>query len=194
MRVTTGNIVALATIAAIGFGWARAHDAKVRADALAEARADSLHAALATGDSIRGLLQAKALALDSLKQAQARHYERDRVTLAAADRRVDSTRSVLDSLLRSLPDTAPLAIAITNERIAGASCRLALASCDSLGVLLTHEVANRDSVIAILEPAQQRLRAMWEQAEKRSRPGFFGRLRIGLPFAAAGLILGVLIK
>jgi len=107
--------------------------------------------------------------------------------------RADSTASILDSLLRVLPDSAPLAIAIVNERVAGQSCRYALASCDSLGVLLTHEVANRDSVIAILEPAQQRLRAMWAAAEKRSRPGLFARIRIGLPFAAAGVIVGALI-
>jgi len=177
----------------IGFAWLKAHDGQIRANALAEARADSLRMALATGDSIRGLLQARALALDSLRQAQAQHYQRDRAVLAVANRRNDSTAAVLDSVLVSLPDTAPLAIAITNERIAGASCRLTLASCDSLGVLLTHEVANRDSVIAILEPAQQRLRAMWAAAEKRSRPGLFGRIRIGLPFAAAGVIVGALI-
>ena len=173
--------------------WLKAHDGQIKAAALAEMRADSLHAALATGDSIRGILQAKALALDSLRQAQAQHYQRDRAVLAVANRRNDSTAAVLDSVLVSLPDTAPLAIAIVNERVAGQSCRYALASCDSLGVLLTHEVANRDSVIAILEPAQQRLRAMWAAAEKRSRPGLFARIRIGLPFAAAGIIVGALI-
>ena len=177
----------------IGFAWLKAHDGQIRANALAEARADSLRMALATGDSIRGLLQAKALALDSLKQAQARHYLISKNITRTAQARADSTAAVLDSVLVSLPDSAPLAIAIVNERVAGQSCRYALASCDSLGVLLTHEVANRDSVIAILEPAQQRLRAMWAAAEKRSRPGFFGRLRIGLPFAAAGVIVGALI-
>ena len=173
--------------------WLKAHDGQIKAAALAEMRADSLHAALATGDSIRGILQAKALALDSLRQAQAQHYQRDRAVLAVANRRNDSTAAVLDSVLVSLPDTAPLAIAITNERIAGASCRLTLASCDSLGVLLTAEVANRDSVIAILEPSLASTRRLWAAAEKRSRPGFFGRLRIGLPFAAAGVIVGALI-
>ena len=177
----------------IGFAWLKAHDGQIRANALAEARADSLRMALATGDSIRGLLQARALALDSLRQAQAQHYQRDRAVLAVANRRNDSTAAVLDSVLVSLPDTAPLAIAITNERIAGASCRLTLASCDSLGVLLTAEVANRDSVIAILEPSLASTRRLWAAAEKRSRPGFFGRLRIGLPFAAAGVIVGALI-
>jgi len=177
----------------IGFAWLKAHDGQIRANALAEARGDSLRRELATGDSIRGLLQAKALALDSLKQAQARHYLISKNITRTAQARADSTAAVLDSVLVSLPDSAPLAIAIVNERVAGQSCRYALASCDSLGVLLTHEVANRDSVIAILEPAQQRLRAMWAAAEKRSRPGFFGRLRIGLPFAAAGVIVGALI-
>ena len=177
----------------IGFAWLKAHDGQIRANALAEARGDSLRRELATGDSIRGLLQAKALALDSLKQAQARHYLISKNITRTAQARADSTAAVLDSVLVSLPDTAPLAIAIVNERVAGQSCRYALASCDSLGVLLTHEVANRDSVIAILEPAQQRLRAMWAAAEKRSRPGLFGRIRIGLPFAAAGVIVGALI-
>jgi len=178
----------------VGAGlWVKGYGDKRASEALAEARADSLHTALATGDSLRGLLRAKALALDSMKRSQAQHYQRDRAVLAVATRRNDSTAAVLDSVLRALPDTAPLAIAITNERIAGASCRLALASCDSLGVLLTAEVANRDSVIAVLEPAHQRLREMWEQAEKRSRPGLFGRLRIGLPFAAAGVLIGALV-
>jgi hypothetical protein len=186
--------VFLLIAAGLAWGWVRSYGNKRASDALAEARGDSLRRELATGDSIRGLLQAKALALDSLRQAQAAHYQRDRAVLAVANQRNDSTAALLDSVLRALPDTAPLAVAITNERIAGASCRLALASCDSLGVLLTAEVANRDSVIAILEPAQQRLREMWAAAEKRSRPGFFGRLRIGLPFLGLGAGIVLLFK
>jgi hypothetical protein len=173
--------------------WVKGYGDKRASDALAEARADSLHAALETGDSIRGLLDTHRDTIRTLRTAQAAHYQRDRAVLAVANQRNDSTAAVLDSLLRSLPDTAPLAIAITNERIAGRSCRYALASCDSLGVLLTAEVANRDSAIAILEPSLASTRRLWEAAEKRSRPGFFGRLRIGLPFAAAGVLVGVLI-
>jgi len=173
--------------------WLKAHDGQIKAAALAEMRADSLHAALATGDSIRGLLDTHRDTIRTLRTAQAVHYQRDRAVLAVANRRNDSTAAVLDSVLVSLPDTAPLAIAITNERIAGASCRLTLASCDSLGVLLTHEVANRDSVIAILEPSLASTRRLWAAAEKRGRPGLFARVRIGLPFAAAGVIVGALI-
>ena len=179
--------------AGLAWGWVKSYGDHRASDALAQARGDSLRRELVTGDSIRGLLQARALALDSLRQAQAQHYQRDRAVLAVANRRNDSTAAVLDSLLRSLPDSAPVAIAIMNERVAGASCRLALSSCDSLGVLLTHEVANRDSVIAILEPSLASTRRLWAAAEKRSRPGFFARIRIGLPFAAAGVIVGALL-
>lgn len=170
----------IAGLAIAALLWIKAHDAQVRNGALAEARADSMRTVLATGDSLRGALQVNALALDSLKRTQAQHYQRDRAVLAVADRRMDSTRTVLDSLLRSLPDTAPVAIAITNERIAGASCKLALGAADSLITLCGAELANRDSVIAILGPSIMRLRTLWEQAEKRRsrkfgiRPGLGG--------------------
>ena len=174
--------------------WVKSYGDKRASDALAEARGDSLRRELTTGDSIRGLLQAKALALDSLKQAQAQHYRRDRAVLAVATRRNDSTAAVLDSVLRALPNTAPLVIAITNERVAHGACTLALSSCDSLGVLLTAEVATRDSVIAILEPSLASTRRLWAAAEKRSRPSLFGKLRAGLPFLGIGAGIVLLFK
>jgi hypothetical protein len=186
--------ILLLVAAGLTWGWVKSYGDKRASDALAEARGDSLRRELATGDSIRGLLQAKALALDSMRQAQAQHYRRDRAVLAVANRRNDSTAAVLDSVLRVLPDTAPLAIAITNERVAGQICRYALASCDSLGVLLTAEVANRDSVIAILEPSLASTRRLWEAAEKRARPGLFGKLRAGLPFLGIGAGIVLLFK
>jgi hypothetical protein len=179
--------------ALIGFAWFRAHDAKVRADAVAQVRGDSLKAALAVGDSIRGALQVKALALDSLKRVANVRYVAQRGALAQAQSRADSTASVLDSVLASLPDTAQLHIAITNERQAGAACSVALSGCDSLRVLLTAEVANRDSAIAVLEPSLESTRRLWAAAEKRASPGFFGKLRAGLPWVAGGLIVGALV-
>ena len=185
--------ILLLVAAGLAWGWVRSYGDKRASDALAEARADSLKRELAVGDSLRGLLDTHRDTIRTLRTAQAQHYQRDRTVLAVANRRNDSTAAVLDSVLAALPDTAPLAIAISNERIAGTSCRLTLASCDSLGVLLTLEVANRDSVIAVLEPSLASTRRLWEAAEKRSRPSLFGRIRIGLPFAAAGVLVGALI-
>lgn len=174
----------------LAWGWVKSYGDRRASGALAEARGDSLRLELASGDSIRGLLQAKALALDSMKREAAQHYQRDRRLDRIAALRADSTAAVLDSLIASLPDTTPLVIAITNEREAGAACHRALNACDSLGVLLGAELANRDSVIAVLQPSLARVRLLWESAEKRSRPGLFGRIRAGLPFAAAGLLIG----
>ena len=177
----------------IGFAWLKAHDGQIRANALAQVRADSLALVL---DSVAARDGRLARADSQL----ARHEAADRIRLAAsraalvvASRRADSTGHVLDSVLQVLPDTAPLAIAISDERRLRVSCTVALEDCGALNLTLTARTDTLAAAIAELRPALERTKGLWQAAEQRSRPGLFGRLRIGLPFAAAGVIVGALI-
>jgi len=177
----------------IGFAWLRAHDGQIRANALAQVRADSLALVL---DSVAARDGRLARADSQLAQHEAADRTRlaaSRAALVVASRRADSTGHRLDSVLQALPDTAPLAIAITDERRLRVSCTVALEDCGALNLTLTARTDTLAAVIAELRPALERTKELWQAAEQRSRPGFFGRLRIGLPFAAAGVIVGALI-
>jgi len=178
----------------IGFAWLKAHDGQVRANALAEARADSLALVL---DSVA----ARDTRLARADSQLARHEAADRARLAAsraalavASRRADSTGQVLDSVLRVLPDTAPLAIAITDERRLRVSCTVAVEDCGALNLTLTARTDTLEASIAELRPALERTKEMWQQAEQRSRPGFLGRLRIALPWMAGTAVAVVVLR
>lgn len=181
-----------AVVALVAFGWFKAHDAKVRADALADARRDSLTSALDSAGRLTDRLTSRDSALAVHEAADRQRAAASRSQLAAATAKRDSTAAVLDSVLASLPETAPLSIAITNERQAGAACRLALTDCEALGLTLTARAAVLDSTVNVLEPALASTRRMWEAAERARHQSIFGKLRIALPFMGA-TALGVLL-
>lgn len=194
MNALFRNAAPYAVAVALAIAWVRSYGDRRAANALAEARSDSLTAALAIGDSLRSSLRIKALALDSLRQEQAAYYRSDRARYYLISKKADSTAAVLDSLLAALPDTMPLRIAIINERIAGASCRLALRSCDSLTTLQLAELAVSDSLRSLDQRENLRLRQLWTEAVKQRGPSFGDHLRSGAVGGALVAVIALLLR
>lgn len=174
--------------------WLKAHDASVRADALAEARRDSLETALASVERVTLRLAAADSALAVHEAADRARLAASRRALAVATAQRDSTAAVLDSVLLTLPDTAPLHIAITRERDYGVACRGALNACTDLALTLTARIDTLTAERDLLRPALTRTTYLWREAEKRRNPSLFGRLRIALPFVIGGVAIWELVR
>ncbi len=184
------NATFVLIIVALGFLWFKSHDARVRSDAIAKVRADSLNTALAVKDRLIGeLAHRDTLLLES----QVRHRAdiealRKSLRTIRASNRNYSRR--LDSALTVLPDTSVFVVGITRLREEARTCGLALSKCDSLNVVLLGRLTLKDSVIGELQPALDRTREMWKQAEKRSRPGIFKTMERALPYLGMAFVLG----
>lgn len=187
------NLSLVLIILAVGFFWLRSHDARVKSDAIAKVRADSLNTALAKKDTLVGQLAHRDTLL---LESQARHradVEFLRTSLETIrDRNRDYSRQ-LDSALTVLPDTSVIVEGVTRLREEAETCSLAFSKCDSLNVVLLGRLTLKDSVISELEPALERTREMWQQAEKRSRPGIFKTLERSFPYLVVAFVAGMVL-
>jgi hypothetical protein len=167
-------------------GWLRSHDAGVRALALAQEHAKALESRLDSSQRLvthlgeaRAQLAAR-VRLDSLGAL------RDRAVHDSLRRVASAGTHLVDSLLVSLPDTAPVHRALVAERAAGAACEVAISSCERERATLRASLANADSARAVLEPLVPQLRSAWQAAERRARP----HVRFGL-CVGAGMTVGL---
>lgn len=186
---TTATIIATALAVALGFGWMRAHDARVRADALAQARADSMRTALAAIDSLAFRYRADSVAYvrerDSLL-AVTDEYGGRAATLRERNRQL-ATR--LDSALAATGDPFVIA-AVDTLRAEAAACDTALTACRTANVVTLGRLAVADSLVQELEPANARLVELWQDAEKRAHPSLFTRILRSLPYMAVAFVAG----
>lgn len=159
-------------IVLIGYVMLRLHDARVRAEARFEVKADSLKAAL---EQIR-LLQDSVARVDALRLAELDSLS-DR--LAAARHEADTLRMRSDALAEDLRAELPDSVRPGLDSLIGSyeaqidALHRALAAADSVGAIQRARLAARDSVIAELNRALHRTEEFWQAAEKRARPGLF---------------------
>lgn len=183
-------------VAVVAGGWVKSYGDKRASDALAEVRRDSMMIIMRRART----LEVQMRHIDSLRmlaestQVRIERNSKREMRLAISAASDHAGRRARDSLLTTLPDTAPLAIQIRAERRIGETCLTALGACDSTVTILRARLASRDTLLARGDTLRNRLTELWEAAEKRSRPGFFGRLRIGLPFAALGAAVVLVLK
>jgi hypothetical protein len=171
---------------AVGFLWLRAHDARVKADALADARADSIQVAYelleqvhAERDSINALRELeKAELRDSMTTQRTRMY---RSQASAAELR-DSVQALLAADCQ-VPEN--LFVALVDNLSAGLeACDEALGNCDEITEVQGLQLVARDSTIAELTEGRQSLVHELGVANRRANPGFFKRLEMSFPFVA----------
>jgi len=175
-----------------GFFWLRAHDAKVKAQAVAEQRN---HEAQVFLDSVQVLEQEIAAKRDTLEQVEA-WWRAERVKadyqLAEARKGVIASRRSLDSLLALPPSTPELRVlgVVNAEREA---CTLALTACDSTnealaGQLVTYsrEVLAKDSALVVIQ-------GRWEDAERRASPSWFTRVSRDWPVLLVAFVVGLVV-
>jgi hypothetical protein len=169
--LTPSTILALIVV---GWFWLQARDARIRAETLAEARADSLQAALVVGDSLVGELLERDTALKRQADSLTVRLDAERAAFTRLRIRNQAQSGKLDSLLAALPDSSPLPALVDTLQAEAQACHSALGACDSVRVILLARVALRDSIIAVRDTALATTREFWEEAEQRSRPRKWG--------------------
>lgn len=173
MRFTTNVAVALGGLLAVLAALAiTAHQAKQ--DGIAEARSQAHREYLVRVDSLEG---AWATRLADLEASYAQAARVDTVTRLRY-------RSLVDTL--TITDTIMVREALDR-------CDAGLAACDSVNVVLLGRVALEAERSDTLAVALERTRAAW-QTELRRRRGFLHSVKTGIPYLAAGLALGIIIK
>lgn len=167
--ITAGVIL---LVAIVGSLMLVAHNA--RQDGMAQARAELHQQYLASVDSLDRDWQARLLALE------AAYAEAARVDTVTRTR----YRTLRDTL--TITDTVMVREALDR-------CDASLAACDSVNVVLLGRVALASERGDTLSQALERTREAW-QTEMKRRRGFLHSIRTGLPYAAAGLLAGILLK
>jgi hypothetical protein len=196
MRATiTRYVIPILAVLLVGYGWLKAHDAQVRAEALAQARADSMRVALARIDSLAYQYHADSVA-----------YVRERDSLLAITDEYGGRAASLRERNRELADRLDAALAEADDpfltaavdtlRREAAACDTALTACRTANVVTLGRLAVADSLVGELEPANVRLTELWQDAERRAHPGFVKTLIRTLPYLAVafagGLVIGQL--
>ena len=149
------------------FIWLPLHDRAIRQET--ERRA-AQQGYLAGVDSMRARARVDSTRWADAANVQQADYRRQFAALGMARRAAtDSLRSLLDSLLASLPDTAPLARAIVAERAVGTACDLSLQSCGQALALETTRLRAAEGLATRLGMALDSTRGFLEAAEKRGR-------------------------
>lgn len=194
MKPTPFHLFLILAVAAAGAGWLRQNNATVRAEALSQVRADSL-----------------AQARESLDVATSRHmtdlerWAADTVRLrslySSSRRRMDSLATAyaskapqVDTILLTLPPEAsePIREALSTLTAEVQSCRLTVASLDSLASGCSVRLARADTLLS----QERALRFATESAltieRKRASPGLFTRISRGLPWLGFGVLVGYL--
>ncbi len=182
----------LGVVLAMGWFWLRSHDAQVRAETLADVRADSLaHAKteLATIQGARAIAESLAVVriqrlTDSLA-TQRRQFAR-------ASRETQRLTGQLDSVLAdsTVPDSV---VVIVNQTVTAfedqvASCTLALRTCEAIVAAKDSSLARRDSTVGELTALLESTEALLATERSRASPGFLTRLSRSLPFVAVGIV------
>jgi hypothetical protein len=168
LTLQTSALVVLAVLG-IRFWWLPRHD---RAVAREVRHQDSVQVWQGVLDSVMrltGRLTGATIQLAAHAHADSVRAAASRQTFHRLSRRADSTAHLLDALQASLPDTAPLALAIIAQRQAGAACLRALEDCETRTTTLTARAAALDSLVQALQPALDRTTSMWQAAERRGR-------------------------
>jgi hypothetical protein len=187
----------------VGWFWLQARDARIRADTLAEARADSLTAALVAGDSLVGVLSQRDTLLKNQGDSLTVRLEAERARMNHIMQRNRQYSVALDSLLAALPDSSPLPALVDTLKAETQACHSALGACDSVRVILLARVALRDSIIAVRDTALATTREFWQEAEQRSRPrkwglgcaGGYGAVNSGGELKAGlGVLCGLVVR
>jgi hypothetical protein len=187
--------VVVAAVVVMGFGaWLWQHDKTVAARALAQARGDSVQAALERGDSIvayRDSVDAekeeeKLLLRDSLVLAKVTMRD-----LRAATEAVDTVRLIMESSDSIPAELVEEAIGHLEQQVE--VCDAALGNCEDIIQIQANQLLARDSSITTLLHDREHLSGLYEEANNAAHPGFFRRLEQSVPFVAVATVLGLII-
>ena len=187
-RLDVGLVLVLL---AVGWLWLRTHDAKVRAEALSAARADSVVAALAVQDSVYGayVRMDSAYTGEIIKLQDSLQMQYIRLDSVRLD-----SRRLVDSIL-TLENLPPIVRVVVDTLIAEAdACHAALGNCSGTLLLWERRVDLCTDQLATCRFQRRGYADLYLEAQKASKPSIFKRLEIALPFMGAATILTLLIR
>ena len=179
---------------ALGVGYCAERDARIRADALGEARLEAHRAVIEAwrGDrsALLGRLADRSAEVERLLLVQAGHE--------AAARRARLERDSIDRpLARLLPDTGEVRRSVDAFREACfrevSALRSALGACSAATDSLRLSVADLEAGLARSDSLLADATEGWEDAERRASPGLFRRFLQAQPFALAESLLAVIL-
>ena len=192
MKITAPLIVAVLVVAGVaGWQWRGQQEAH----RVAQARSDSLTSAYT---EIQALHSERAQT-DSAARVDSTLWANERATWASrllvADRRSQRNLVALDSVLGLAPDTVRVVVRETVAALEAEvdACEGALLSADSSAVICGRRLAAADSTVNDLRPLLLAYDAQLADALQLGGRSFFERIFEGLPWAAGGLLVGILI-
>lgn len=177
--------------------WLHWHDAAVSAQALHDAQAKAALQRTEAVDSVVRALTPRLLALQGDSARLAQREAAYRVQLGAALGVISSTQARLDSALAATADSG-LRVVITarlaQDSAAIHSCSLALNAADSSGTVCGQRLAAIQLILGVTRTALDSTTAALKVQMKAAHPGLFGAIRTGVPWAAAGVLLAVVLR
>ena len=189
----------------VAFGWLKSHDAAIRAQALAEARADSLAVAMAQHeadwaefDSLRAVL------LDSVATLEGQ-AGRLYATLASARQTAQARTDAVDSLLARAPDTVRIVVgqAIDALEAENEACMSLVDNCEARVALLTAQVSRDTLAIQAARIAAREIADQYRDEILKVRRssisvgiavGYGATLSKGTVYAGPSITLGIQLR
>jgi hypothetical protein len=183
----------LVAIGAVGFGWLREHDSRVRAEGRAEALATSVDSLRAVAEEAVAAIATKDSAVAIQKvviQAQQKQIEE----VAAVARKqtqiaVASLRETLDSAQKVMLDE----IESGYERQLASKDSM-LAAQARLTALAESQVADRDIAIQKIQQASTVVYDAWQVEKKRANPSFVKKAIRAVPVVLTTIGITLLAK
>jgi len=182
----------LAVIVAIGFMWLKSHDARVRAEALGDARRDSIMVVLAIQDSVDAVADSIQLALSadaSILRDSLEVHENRYIFMKKESRNLVDSLTL--ALLRGDTVTNVQIVTVIDTLIAEAdACADALGGCKELNLLYVSQLNTCTSGLGLCREQRERFSQLYLE-EQGNKPGLLSRY--ALPVAVITFALGIII-
>jgi hypothetical protein len=163
--------------------WLREHDKLVLAQAQVTAMIDSSRVELKTIDSITSIERNRTAIIENLNSQLVAHRKIDSLKQISSARITDSLVSLLSDTIKA----QEIKQSFDSERLSYqnqiASYSKQVANLDSL-------ISSKDSVINVQSLAINTLNSRINNLVKVQKPGLLSKLASGIPYVAAGYIIG----